>query len=255
MGTPMRTILLAGLTVCAAAAQSLSEPPPLLRVHRHLGTASVRAYSDAGVPVNVVGMAAITGPPETWLIEVHDSFAGIEDVDKSLRQVGPFGAMDTPDQLSGDILGGAQSLIAVYRPGFSYRPEQVIQTLRKARYCQVSIYRVHPGGESEFAELVKSRRIVFDSINLDRPDIAYYVLSGAVSGTYLFLAPLASLDVLDDGLAKAPAYAENIAAEAAKTGRLTREHLLFRIEPATSWVSDDFASADPTFWRGKAKTP
>src|ERR1035441_9476164 len=113
-------------------------------------------------------------------------------------------------------------LIGVYRPGFSYRPEQAIQALRKARYCQVSIYQVHPGSEPKFAELVRSRRIAFDSMNLDRPDLA---------------------------------YVENIVAEGAKTGGLTREHLLFRIEPATSWVSDDFASADPEFWRGKAKTP
>jgi hypothetical protein len=69
----------------------------------------------------------------------------------------------------------------------------------------------------------------------------------------VFLAPLASLKVLDDGLAKAPDYAKNIAAESIKTGGLTREHLLFRVEPAASWVSDDFASADPEFWRGKAR--
>jgi hypothetical protein len=71
----------------------------------------------------------------------------------------------------------------------------------------------------------------------------------------VFLAPLPSLKVLDDGWAKAPTYAENIPAESAKTGGFTREHLLFRVEPATSWVSDDFASADPEFWRGKPKRP
>src|ERR1017187_7072182 len=143
----------------------------------------------------------------------------------------------------------------LYRPGFSYRPEQATQALLKVRYCQVSIYQVHPYRESEFAELVESRRLLFDSINLDRPDIAYYVLSGAASGTYVFLAPLPSLKVLDDGWAKAPAHAENIPAESAKTGGFTREHLLFGVEPATSWVSDDFASADPEFWRGKPKRP
>jgi hypothetical protein len=249
----MKTILLAVLAVCAAVAQSLTEPPPLVRLHRRLGTASARPYADARSPVNVVGMAAVTGPPENWLIEVHDSFASIEAVDKSIHPPIPSGAMDDTGQSSGDILAGSRSLIAVYRPGFSYLPEQAVETLRRARYCQISIYQVHPGSESEFSELVKSRRIMFNSINLDRPDMAYYVLSGSVSGTYVFLAPLASLKVLDDGLAKAPDYAKNIAAESVKTGGLTREHLLFRVEPAASWVSDDFASADPEFWRGKAR--
>jgi len=249
----MKSILLAVLAVCAAVAQSLTEPPALVRLHRCLGAASARPYADARSPVNVVGMAAVTGPAENWLIEVHDSFASIEDVDKSIHPQIVSGAMDDPGQPSGDILAGSRSLIAVYRPGFSYLPEQAVETLRKARYCQVSIYQVRPGSESEFGELVKSRRIMFNSINLDRPDMAYYVLSGSVSGTYVFLAPLASLKVLDDGLAKAPDYAKNIAAESIKTGGLTREHLLFRVEPAASWVSDDFASADPEFWRGKAR--
>jgi hypothetical protein len=249
----MKTILLAVLAVCAAVAQSLTEPPPLVRLHRRLGAASARPYADARSPVNVVGMAAVTGPPENWLIEVHDSFARIETVDKSIHRPIPSGAMDDTGQSSGDILAGSRSLIAVYRPGLSYLPEQAVETLRKARYCQVSIYQVHPGSESEFSELYKSRRIMFNSINLDRPDMAYYVLSGSVSGTYVFLVPLASLKVLDDGLAKAPDYAKNIAAESVKTGGLTREHLLFRVEPAASWVSDDFASADPEFWRGKAR--
>ena len=170
--------------------------------------------------------------------------------DKSLSH--PFGAMAQADQPSADILAGSRSLIAVFRQSFSYRSEQAMQTLRKARYCQVSIYQVYPGSEPDFAELVKSRRIAFDSVNLDRPDLSYSVLSGAASGTYVFLAPLASLKMLDETPAKA--YAENIAAQASKTGGLTREHLLFRIEPSLSWVSEDFASADPEFWHSKAKT-
>ena len=65
----MKTILLAGLAICAAHAQSLSEPPALMRFQRIAGTASVRAYADARIPVEVVGLQAIAGPAETWLIE------------------------------------------------------------------------------------------------------------------------------------------------------------------------------------------
>jgi len=46
-----------------------------------------------------------------------------------------------------------------------------------------------------------------------------------------------------------------MAAETAKTTGLTRKHLLLRVEPTMSWVSDDFASADPEFWRSMAKKP
>ena len=251
----MKQILLASLSVCAAVAQGLTEPPPLVLIHQAPGFVSVRPYTDARTSVDVVGMASITGPPTTWLLELHDSFSSIEDVDKSLRPLAPFAAVAGAEVSGADILAGSRSLIGGYRPGLSYRPEQATTALRSARYCQASIYQVQPGGESEFAELVKSRRVVFDSINLDRPDLAYHILSGASSGTYVFLAPLVSLKVLDEALARAPAYAENTAAEASKTTGLIRRYLLFRVEPTASRVSDDFASADPDFWRGAAQKP
>jgi hypothetical protein len=34
-------------------------------------------------------------------------------------------------------------------------------------------------------------------------------------------------------------------------GEISREHLLFRVEPRMSYVSDDFAEADRQFWRAK----
>ena len=120
----------------------------------------------------------------------------------------------------------------------------------RARYFYVTIYRIRPGTEAEFADLVKLRRGALDSINMDRPEIAYQVISGAASGTYLFLAPLTSLKSLDDGMAKGPVYAES--GKAATGSELSRVHFLFRIEPGMSYVSDDFASADVEFWRPKA---
>jgi hypothetical protein len=63
----MKTILLTVLTICAAVAQGLTEPPPLLCLHRSLGAGSIRPYSDNHISVDVVGMRAVTGRPETWL--------------------------------------------------------------------------------------------------------------------------------------------------------------------------------------------
>jgi hypothetical protein len=34
---------------------------------------------------------------------------------------------------------------------------------------------------------------------------------------------------------------------------MSREHLLFRVEPRISYVSREFADVDPDFWRGKVK--
>jgi hypothetical protein len=194
-------------------------------------------------------MTSVTGPAETWLLEAHGSFSGIEEVDKALRPL--VSATDQQaDPLLEQALAATRKMIGIYRPGWSYRPDQAIQMFPKARYFQVTIFRIRPGSEGEFAEMVKARRFLYDSMNLDRPDVAYQVVSGAPSGTYIFLAPLASLKTFDEALSRPPAYAEG-AAGAAKSAEVSREHLLLRVEPGISWVSDEFAAPDPDFWRQK----
>jgi hypothetical protein len=126
----------------------------------------------------------------------------------------------------------------------------------RAHYFHITIYQVRPDAENDLGELLKLRRLSADSVNLDRPDLAYQVISGAPSGTFIFLAPLTSLKTMDEGVAETPVYAETIAAARAKIaskvsadGEISREHLLFRVEPRLSYVSDDFAEADRQFWR------
>ena len=249
----MRTIPIAGLLACGALALAQTEPWPLIQLSRRPGVdaSSIRPYADARAAVNVLGMASITGAPESWLVAAHDSFASIEDVDKAVRTVVAGRTSDAPDQPPGDVFAVSRSLIALYRPGFSYRADQAIGMFPRARYFHATIYRIRPGMEAEFAELVKLRRGALDSINMDRPEVAYQVISGAASGTYVFLPPLTSLKSLDDGMAKAPAYAES--GKAATGSEMSRVHFLFRVEPGMSYVSDDFASADVEFWRPKAQ--
>lgn len=253
----MRRILFAGLFAFGALAQSQTEPSPLVQLTRRPGmdATAIRRYVEAGVPVNVVGMTSITGPAETWLLASHDTFASIEDLDRAARAHMPVRTSDNQQDQLADDAGLSKSLIAVYRPGWSYRPDQAIRMFPKARYLHVSIYRTRPGGEAEFSEVVKLRRGTFDSINLDRPEIAYQVISGASSGTYLLVAPLISLKTFDEGLAKAPVYAESAAKAGSKAAEseISRTNLLFRVEPGMSYVSDDFASGDPEFWRPKAQ--
>ena len=245
----MKTILLAGILALSAAAQAPTEPPPILQLIRRPGTvvAPIRPYADARAAVEVLGMVSITGPPEAWQIESHQSFASIEDLDKAVGPVAPAQA---------DPLALSSTLIAFYRPGWSYRADQAIRMFPRAHYFHITIYQVRPDAENDLGELVKLRRIGSDSVNLDRPDLAYQVISGAPSGTFIFLAPLASLKTMDEGVAETPVYAEATAAARAKTaskvsadGEISREHLLFRVEPRMSYVSDDFAEADRQFWR------
>jgi hypothetical protein len=257
----MRTLILCGIFAACAGAQSPADPPPILQLVRKptSGAGLSRPYGEARAAMDVIGMVAITGLPETWLVEAHWSFASIEDLDRGLSSV-PVRPSAASDTWQDDVLAPARTMIAVYRPGWSYRPADVMRLWPRARYMHVSIFRIRPGAEADFGELVRLRKATSESVNLDRPDLAYRVVSGAPAGTFVFLSPLESLRKLDEGVAALPVSAQGLAVARTKDGisiasesEISQEHLLFRIDPRISYVSDAFAESDPEFWRGKPK--
>ena len=128
--------------------------------------------------------------------------------------------------------------------------------MARSRYFTATVFRIRAGAESDFAELIRMRRATADAVNLDRPDLAFQVISGTAAGTYVFLAPIQSLRSMDDGRNPLPVYAEPLANARRTDGKqiaadieLSREHFILRVEPRISWVADDFAEIDKGFWR------
>ena len=71
-----------------------------------------RPYGEAGAAINVIGMAAITGLPETWLLEAHWSFASIEGIDRVLSAV-PARSGESSDPLLDEVLWSTRTMIAL----------------------------------------------------------------------------------------------------------------------------------------------
>lgn len=249
----MRILLLTGLLAVCAAAQTPAEPPTLIQLIRQPGLDArlLRPYSSIQAQLTVLGMTTMTGMPETWLLETHDSFASIESLDQALIPAirSQFDTMDSQNRFQVEAVAPPRTMIALYRPNWSYRASEAVKLLARAHYFYVSIYRIRPGTEAEFSESVRQRRAVFDVVNLDRPELAYQVFCGAPAGTFLFFAPLTSLKPMDEALTKSPEAPGKVAAES----EISREHFLLRVEPRLSYVSDEFADTDPLFWRGIAK--
>ena len=228
------TFGLCALTVTYAQ----SEAPALIRVIRYTdNAASVQTYVQAKVPINVVGLTAISGKAENWLIEMHDSFGSIEDVDKALASPLP---------------ANSRAWIGFYRQGLSYRAEEGVKALAQARYVLSTIFQVRFGADADFAELVRQRRARYDFVNLNRPEMAYQVISGMASGTYVFLTPVNSLRALVEAVARTSVVPDG--AKRSPAGiEISQEHVLFRIDPRLSHVSGQFAESDPDFWSGKSR--
>lgn len=248
----MRTLriavgLAAVVLAASASAQSPGDPFSLIRIvslDSGIDSNPLSSYRAAGANVDVVGLKAITGSAQYWFLETHGSFASVEALDRA------FTNLNRPETRP------EVAWLGYYRPTLSYRPEEAFKLVARSRYLQASIYRVRPGAELDFAELVRIRRMGLDSINLDRPEIGYQIMSGARSGMYVFLAPLTTLTTMDNALARPPVYAEGQSSwkatrQIAFEAEISREHLIFRVDPRISYVSESFAAADPEFWHAK----
>jgi hypothetical protein len=241
----MRLPLLLLLGSLTAAAQI---PPPILRIIRNPNPQNDRPYAQASAAIEVFGMHSVTGVGETWLIEQHSTFQSIEDLDRSLRGTGgdPSNWVDPRGATTDETLGPARALIAYYSDGLGYHSEDAVRMLPRARYFNVSVYRL--GSDDSLIEAaLKSRHARLDSMNLNQPELVYKVISGAPSGVYLVLSPMASLRAMDERVSKMPLEMET----SSSSNKIARENLMFRVDPAISYVSDEFAAADRRFWRGQ----
>lgn len=63
-------------------------------------------------------MTAVTGAPETWLVELHQGLAGIEDLDKQLSAVAPMRGGVT-DTFEDDLVPPSRTTILTYNPEWS----------------------------------------------------------------------------------------------------------------------------------------
>src|SRR5579872_3068081 len=124
-------LLVAGIATGCAMGQVPTEPPPIIQLIRKPGIngKGVRPYGDAKAAVNVIGMTAMTGEPETWMVESHNTFASIEDLDRGITSVTPpmRPAADPSDPLWDDVLAPPRTMILTYTPAWSYRADQAIR--------------------------------------------------------------------------------------------------------------------------------
>src|SRR5262245_4405919 len=150
----MRLLLAGAWIPSLLVAQGLTEAPPLIQIVRKPGIATgpVRPYSSAGAAVNVVGLTAITGFPETWSVETHYSWASVEELDTGLAAAG-YRSVDYGAPVAGDdVLAPSRTMLAAFRPNWSYRSDQAIRQLARARHFYVTIYRIRAGTEHDFGE-------------------------------------------------------------------------------------------------------
>ena len=229
--------------------------------HEKTEEAWPRIFSKGNVTtMYYVGMTAESGPAEAWFLEPYDSFGGMEKARAAVDESPLAADLEAANAQDGELRTGSRTLLAVFRDDLSFHPAEAMSSMPKCRHMGVTVVRIKYGHEADLAQLAKLLIEGDEKSNSGQPVLAYQVVSGGPSGTYLLFSPM-------DSLARMDAAPARMAAARQAMGDRNRQHfdmlapevvqstesLLFAFNPRMSYVSKEFAAADPGFWNPKPK--
>lgn len=226
--------------------------------HEKFESNFVRASMRAKWPAHYLAMTSLSGQSEAWYMTGYDSFADWEKDRQATEKATAFNTeLEQLAEKDAEFLSGGRGLTAILREDLSRRAASI--NASQARYMRVLTYRVRPGHEADFMEAAKIVREAHDKVSVNVPWAIYQVVSGATTPTFLVFVPLKSLSELDEILARQKALQEAEGEENMKRlqklaaeGYLGTETNIYALSPKMSYVPEEWAAADPEFWRPKA---
>ena len=226
--------------------------PGKVIAHRKHEAGWEQAFIKAGIPYNLT-ISSVTGPDQDWFMTGFDTYAQLEKLNDSFESNPAFRQiMETFSPKEAEFVSESRTVFAKYRPELSYKPDF---NLGEYKYFNVLVVRFKIGsGPDEVGKIVAAARA---KANPDYHSVAYEVTSGMPVGTYIYFTPVKSLVAWDEPPNKA--YGEALKEggffdAVGKTVQLA-ESRLFAFNPRLSYVSDNVAKADPSFWHPKMETP
>jgi hypothetical protein len=245
-------------------------PPPVVRIyieqvkpgknaaHEKSESAWARTFARGNYPAHYIALDAMAGGNESWFVESHSSFADVEKAEKASDAEPLKSELQQASSMDGEYLSGNRTLIALLRRDLTYEPEGA-PSLSKTRYMNVITVRIKMGTEQRLVSAVNDLIKIYKNVAMPQAAMAYQVISGAPSGTYLIFEPMAALADWD----KYPAIMESIRATAARKFDAVEkdfadfstfeEGRLMSINPHMSYPSREVIAGDPAFWAPKPK--
>lgn len=266
--TMVGTLIVAALPLLSVAQELPSSQPNLVHIWRETvkpGRAAEHAAHEAGFPAAFakagspdyyLALTSVTGPNEAWYVTPFKSHAAIAEMFK--RESGDPALSAELGRLSrvdAEYLEDVRVIQAVGRPDLSVG---TYPDLAKARFFEITVYRIRPGHVEQFEAAAKAWGA---AVKRAAPAIAgrvYQVIAGMPNPTFLVFSSVedyAQFDRLDADVVatwKAVTTVERetiqkFAAEAV----IEEETNKFRLDPIQSYVPKETRDKDPAFWLAK----
>lgn len=262
---------LAFLPIGAAGALAQSLPtsqPKILSIFReqikighdaaHLETESgwPAAYTAVKSPDFTLALSSMTGPAEVWFITPRESYTA-------------WGKSMARDESNADLsstltrlwaadavhLDGASAIEAVAVPELSHG---TYPDLNRARFWEITTFRVKPGHESHFADVAKAYKAAATRSAPSWSWRVYMISAGMPGPTYLVFSSVQSFGEFDKMTTEGEALMKGVTpAEKALMDKFSLESLVsvvtnrYRLDPKMSYVSAETKAVDPAFWGKK----
>lgn len=158
-----------------------------------------------------------------------------------------------------ELLDEARVLIFSSDPELSYHSKAPGP---QNRFLEADIVQVRPGHGKEFEALMKLYMSAFDKAGTTQHWGAYRTEYGESVSNYVFLTASNSVAEIDQRYSEDPKIAKALSDDDKKKIRELRaasienERVeLYSLNPAQSYVTEDWFKADPEFWKPKAAAP
>ena len=223
--------------------------------HDKTESAYVQAMAKARFPIHYIAFNSMSGKARAIYLAHFDSFDALQKANKVFDNPATGAEFEKLNVADGELLEDTKQLIFSYVPDLSYHSRAPSP---KVRYLEARILHVHPGHGKEFEELVKLWIAAADNAGSSDHWGAYRVEYGDQIGSYVFLTSDNSLADIDQSIAEEPKFTAVLTDDDKKKMRELRaaaidtdRYELYSVNPAQSYVPDEYIQADPSFWKPK----
>jgi hypothetical protein len=268
-GSMLAVCLLLGTASLAAAQEkaAVMPPPKVLTVvrevlkpgksgsaHEKTERAFVDAMTAAKSPNHYIALDSLSGVSRSLFLSGYDSFAQWEQMQMADQKNAVLSAeLDRAAEADGALLSDYESSQYVLREDQSYN---IGHGLAHMRYFEISVYRLKPGHDADWDEIVKIVKPALVKANPEDSWAMYARAYGNGGFAYVVIRVMKSASDIDESYANNPKFIAALGEDGMKKlGELsaaaieTSETNLFIINPRMSYVGQDMIDADPGFWK------
>ena len=214
------------------------------------------AFEKAKSPDYYLALTSLTGPNEAWYLIPSESHAAMaesmkrEDKDAALSaKLGKLARGDAK------YIKGSRAMQALAHPELSVG---AFPDLNKARFLEVTVFRLRPGHETQFQEAAKTYAAVCKRADAKISYRVFGLIAGMPGPAFLIFSSVEDYAEFDQMLAadmatwkEATPEEKSLIEKAGAEAIISSESNRFRVDPRQSYVPKETREADREFWMPK----